>query len=84
MFELKELVGKKIVAIKGCNHGIKDIVTEYILFDDNETILYLREQDYYDYHDCSSSARELSVIKDKDLYNELMASQDYCDINTLF
>jgi len=36
-----------------------------ILLNDGETYIQLEEQDYYSYHDCSSSARHIRVLKDK-------------------
>lgn len=67
-----ELIGKTIVAYRGYkmkNSEAVDIM--FILFDDKETIIELREQDQYDYHDCNNSARVLSVSKDDKLWNTM-------------
>lgn len=56
----EELIGKKIHAFRSW-HGEK---LSHILFDDGETYLSLSEQDMYDYHDCCSSARLLTLQKD--------------------
>jgi hypothetical protein len=79
-----DLIGKKIVAIKG---NIKEedrrkkpenrrIEIGYILFDDGETYVELREQDYYSFHDCSLSARDIEVYKDKLSYDYYMTLPD--------
>ncbi len=70
------LIGKKIVAFRGFPHKRpyeKKITTnlEFILFDDGETILHLDEQNYYDYHDCSSSARHLSLENNRELWERM-------------
>lgn len=61
-----DIVGLTILEIKGQRPKVnsKNIPIEYILFDDGETYIIVDEQDYYDYHDCSSSAREMSVRRD--------------------
>ena len=76
--ELAKIIGKKIVTIKGWKDrkNAKDIDAEFILFDDGETILKLDHQDYDTYHDCSSSARTLEVIKNKEYYNTIMGDTD--------
>jgi hypothetical protein len=71
---MRELIGLKIVAIKGSNKneygGIeKNIEPKIVFFDDGETYLSLEEQDYYSYHDCSFSARHLNVYKNKESYD---------------
>lgn len=76
--EFKDLIGKKIVAIKGNipynqrRRKHPDIPIEYILFSDRRTYLELEEQDYYSYHDCSPSARELYLIDDPIQWKYLM------------
>lgn len=69
---MKEIIGKRILTIRGFNTDRKLFKTKkqyfeerYILFDDKKTILELDEQDYYSYHDCSTSARILRVKQDK-------------------
>jgi hypothetical protein len=67
-----ELIGKTIVGYRGYkmkNSQSVDIM--FILFNDNETILELREQDQYDYHDCNNSARVLNVSKNENLWTEM-------------
>lgn len=79
----KELIGKKIVALRGyvhkgyrdrtgIYHSAKETKLEFILFDDGETYLELEEQNAYDYHDCSPSARHLELQKDKIRWEALM------------
>jgi len=65
--DLNNLIGKKVVGVYGHvqdNRSKLATSAAYILFDDEETILELEEQDYYSYHDCSGSARILTVRKD--------------------
>ena len=65
MFELGQIIGKKVVAIRGFStkkSPPKRVEPAYILFDDKETFLELKEQDYYNYHDCSISARIVDVV----------------------
>ena len=68
--QFSELIGKKIIAFRGVKHE-KGVSLEFILFDDNETILEIREQDYYDYHDCCQSARTLNIFADPALWRRL-------------
>ncbi len=84
--KIKEIMGKKVVAIKGYNSRWNDkrvkhhhTQPEYILFDDGKTFIELEEQDYYSYHDCSPSARHISIQKDKDKWNSIMTSKAYSD-----
>ena len=67
MFQLGKIIGKKIVAIRAFQSDRRKktgLIPTYILFDDKETVLELMEQDYYDYHDCNSSARQIMVHTD--------------------
>lgn len=66
---IKDIVGKRILAVKQDN-GPYD-VNHYLLLDDGRTVLVLAEQDPYEYHDCSSSAREIRLREDADLWNRL-------------
>ena len=84
--ELKEIIGKKVVAIKGNNSRWNDkrikhpkIEPGYILFDDGETYIELEEQDYYCYHDCSLSARQIIVWQDKERWNNIMTNPFFGD-----
>ncbi len=81
---IQQLIGMKIVAIKGHiperdkrkKPQNQRIPAEYILFDDGETYIELSEQDYYSYHDCSSFAREIHVLKDREEYYRLLSLRD--------
>jgi hypothetical protein len=84
--ELKEIIGKKVVAIKGHNSKWNDkrvkhpkIEPGFILFDDGETYIELEEQDYYSYHDCSFSARTLIVWQNKERWNKMMTQPWFGD-----
>jgi hypothetical protein len=80
-----DLIGKKIVAFRGLPYQKsqydKKKVTplSYILFDDKETILELSEQDYYDYHDCSQSARNLTLHKDAKLWKRMFDKEVFAE-----
>lgn len=60
----------RIVALKADKSNVHK-ETSYILFEDKETIIKLDEQDPYTYHDCSPSARDIRVFKDKELWSKL-------------
>jgi len=88
---MKELIGLKIVAVKGVNYERnfsgkikkkKHIDPEYIFFSDKETYMTLSEQDYYTYHDCSSSARNIDIRKNKEEYKNIITSPNLSDSNT--
>lgn len=77
---MKELIGKSIIAIRGWRSDMrrkKEIEPAYILFSDQETIMCLDEQDYYDYHDCSTSAREIRIFKDKKRWFQIFNDKKY-------
>jgi hypothetical protein len=82
MYKLKEIINKKVVAIKGFRLR-KDLRKKneffepvYILLDDRRTLISFDEQDYYTYHDCSTKARHIEVIKNKKLWNEIMIDDE--------
>lgn len=57
MTNINRLIGLRIDSIRG------DKSSTFILFDDKKTYIKLEEQSCYDYHDCSSSAREMVIIQ---------------------
>ncbi len=73
--EWLKILGKKVVALRGYRNKGKTPLS-YILFDDNETYIELTEQSPYDYHDCSTSARNLDLHKDKVFWKKLMDKED--------
>ena len=68
--QIGALIGKTIYKIVGtkARKNSKWVTAEVILFDDRKTFLMLEEQDYRDYHDCSSGAREITVLQCKNLW----------------
>ena len=72
MFTLEELKGKRILAFRGINYSslTEEVPLNYILFDDEETILEL-EDESGTYTDCSKTARELRIFKDKIFWKNL-------------
>ena len=79
----KDIIGKKIVDIRGHKpkKNQKYIDTEYILFDDEETVIELREQDYYTYHDCSFEAKEITIYRDKNYWKLIKNDEKFGDAN---
>lgn len=77
---LSDLVGKEIVAVKGYPSGSgkpkKYTEPTFLLFSDKETIVELVEQDAYDYHDCSASARSIWVYADKEKWQQFSGFPD--------
>lgn len=78
MKKLSDLLGLKIVAVKGFRHKIDkrvknpQIEPQYILFDDCKTFICLEEQDPYSYHDCSVTARHLWIREDEEQWSNIM------------
>jgi len=83
MLNLSCIIGLKVLAIKGIKirKNQKDIDDDYIFFDDRKTYIYLEEQDYYDYHDCSYSAKELRIYHDAEewerMFNMLVDANNF-------
>jgi len=71
--KLFDLIGLKVVAVKGetkrMNTNPKNIDPEYIFFDDGETFIHIEDQDYHEYHDCDASAKNIQIVKSKELYD---------------
>ena len=82
--DLDKIIGKKVVAIRGFKNRKKQkcIEPNFILFDDKETFIYLEDQDYYSYHDCSSSAKHINVEQNKEKWNNIATNNEqYGDAN---
>jgi hypothetical protein len=45
---------------------------EIILLNDGKTYIILEEQDYYSYHDCSTSARHLRIYQNEEGWNNYL------------
>ena len=87
MYQMGTLIGMKVVAIRAFGkpkrvYRGKYHEPQFIFFDDGETYMEFEEQDYYTYHDCSSSARHIHIWKNKQRYNNLINSPDLVDANT--
>ena len=84
--DMSKIIGLKVVAIKGHNTDRrvkKCIEPSYILFSDGKTYMELEEQDYYSYHDCSFSARNLCVFEDAGMWERIYTEHNrYPDANT--
>lgn len=80
----KELIGKKIVALRGIKQKISkyskktEVPLSYILFD-KPVYLELNAQDEYEYHDCSSSARHVDLYSDEKMWEQLMYDDFYIE-----
>lgn len=92
-----ELVGKKVLAFRGyVTQPVKIGTTvvqkskcllSIVLFDDGKTFLEFDEQDRYDYHDCDSSARTISLHQDEERWKSMFDKVGYdepTDINYPF
>lgn len=77
MLKLKHILNKKIIAIRGHRErkNQKHIETAFLLFDDEKTIIEFEEQDTYDYHDSSHTAKEVVIWDNKDKWNEVMTNE---------
>ena len=79
----KKLIGKRIKTIRGFRarrvawSQVKhpQVEPQYILFDDEKTLIKLEEQDYYTYHDCNSWARELWIKEDKEMWKRIYTNR---------
>ncbi len=75
--ELNKIIGLSILEIRGFDtkaprknsKSPECVEAMYILFNDGKTCIELDEQDYYSYHDCSSTARILTVRDSKELWD---------------
>lgn len=92
-----EIIGLEVTAIKGCNFinainsksipfkmeqlPIKEIEPLYILFNDNETYITLKTQDFHEYHDYDNIARIIVVTKDRDGYKKILDDPLLSDAN---
>lgn len=66
---------KRIVGYIKNNH----VEAYAILFDDKETYIMLEEQDY-NYHDCSKSARNIEVYKSKEAWKAYSLLKDAIEL----
>jgi len=77
-----KILNKRVIALKGLKYAYKDSVEVlWILFDDGETFISLTEQDKYDFHDCSNSARQISIGVDEERWKDLMNEADATNDN---
>ena len=75
-----ELMGQTIVGMKGIpseRWGKPHTPLSIILFDDCETIMEFEEQDPYDFHDCSPSARIINLYKDAAKWRQIANEDGY-------
>ena len=80
------LIGKKVLAFRGYvtqpvkvgNIVVKksECLMSIVLFDDGKTFLRFSEQDRYDYHDCDSSARTMSLEQDEEKWKLMFDKVD--------
>ena len=68
--DIRATLGLTVYSIRGhkSRKNAKRIKPEILLFDDGKTYIELEEQDYYSYHDCSCSAREVNVRRSEKLW----------------
>lgn len=71
MSQLDKIVGLTVHKVITKDGSWKFSDSETILFTDGKTIMELEEQDYYTYHDCSTSAREVEVYENSVMWERL-------------
>jgi len=74
-----KLIGLKIIACKKYEKNKYADSPKFIFFNDGKTFIELDDQDYYTYHDCSSSAKEIKIFQDEQTYNNLINSKKLID-----
>lgn len=81
---IKALMGKTIEAVLTFTYRggeSKRLEPDHILFTDKKTIMSFDEQDTYDYHDCSASARIVMVTQNKKEWARIRNDPDYKESN---
>lgn len=86
MYDLGKIIGKKIITIRALQSDKRrktGLQPQFILFDDKITYIRLSEQDYYCFHDCSYSARNVYVLSDARMWKIIYDNVDgiYPDAN---
>lgn len=84
--DFKSLIGKKVVAYRGIpetKYGKTKTELSFMLFDDGETYIEFGKQDPYDYHDCSASARGLTIWKNKKMWEGMMSGDTFKEPDNL-
>jgi len=80
VYALKGIIGLKVSAIKGYRSdlrtSIKNVIPEYILFDDRKTYIKFEDQDYYTYHDCDGWAKCIEVEINEEKWHEIMIDDE--------
>ena len=75
--ELAKILNLQVLTIRGFRNDMrvkKGFEPRYILFADKKTYIELEEQDYYTYHDCSSSARHIEVIVNDQMWDNIYSN----------
>jgi len=79
MFDLGAVIGLKVVAIKAYQSDRRrktGLQPRWILFSDKATLIELDEQDYYAYHDCSTTARLIRIRKDEKEWKRIFNNEN--------
>lgn len=82
---MKRLIGLRVVAVKAFvekqdkryKNRSELVEPRFILFSDKKTYIELEEQDYYDYHDCSTSARYINIRQNKEVWRQMMEDKEH-------
>lgn len=71
------LKGKTILAFIPAEERKDHMYDEkaFLLADDGKTVVEFHEQDYYSYHDCSTSARECEVYENSVIWKAVIKLQ---------
>ncbi len=77
-FKMGTIIGQKVVAIRGFPTALDKemnftwITPQYILFEDEKTVIELEDQDSYTFHDCSDFAKEIHIHTDEAMWKNIM------------
>jgi hypothetical protein len=56
-----------------CKKAKEELIA--ICFDDGKTFLEIKDQDYYDYHDCDSSAKVITIFQNEEIWEQYMSDK---------
>ena len=76
---LLNIIGLKVEALKSYSEKKTKRQIDFILFDDKKTFIKLEEQDYYSFHDCSVTARQIYLRQDAEQWKNL--NDNFLDAN---
>lgn len=84
-----KLRGKRIKSIRGFQNKkdkrvkYPNVDIQYILFDDETTIMEFEEQDCHTYHDFSFCARDINVVQNKVKWKKIYSNLKNFPVSTI-